>query len=326
MKKLSLLIILIISFGCKENSTSPINTYSWKLSSMLPKGGTYLDIFFINANKGWITGLQSEIFHSQNAGVSWELQRSSTSNNPLQFVHFIDEQYGWAMGYGTAYYTVDGGKLWRYVNLVGYGAHVYPITEKIFFVDRENILVFWQLYGGNRSINVSRYNFNADSSIFKRSGTHEFTDRYSAITHLQNKIWVADVSNNIYISTDGGINWTTQNIAGSLTGGIKDMYFTNEQNGWFCSDSSIYYSGDGGNNWQYKSSVSDSSLKKLCFFNNEGWLMGEKVIYHSTDRGETWKEQFKVEADEKLVSISFINNTSGWALSEAGNVYHYGIE
>ncbi|NLT51337.1 MAG: hypothetical protein GXX85_10505 [Ignavibacteria bacterium] len=54
--------------------------------------------------------------------------------------------------------------------------------------------------------------------------------------------------------------------------------------------------------------------------------MGEKVIYHSTDRGETWKEQFKVEADEKLVSISFINNTSGWALSEAGNVYHYGIE
>jgi len=324
MKKLLLLIILIIAFGCKENSTSPINTYSWKLSSMLPKGGTYLDIFFINANKGWITGQNTEIFHSQNAGVSWELQNSG-DYDPLQFVHFLDEQYGWAMGDWTSYYTVDGGKLWKRVNLVGYGDHTLPTTDKIFFIDRENILVFWKL-ARTKAPKVTRYNFDADSSKFNSIAGHNFTDRFSAITHLQNKIWIADVSNNIYISTDGGINWTTGNLTGNLTGGISDMYFTDEQNGWFCSDSSIYYSGDGGNNWQYKSSVPDSSLKKLCFFNNEGWLISEKVIYYSTDRGETWKEQLKVEADEKLVSISFINNICGWALSENGNVYHYGIE
>ena len=325
MKKLSILIILIISFGCKENSTSPINTYSWKLSSNVPKSDAYKDIFFINANKGWITGLKREVFHSQNAGVSWELQNSG-DYDPLQFVHFLDEQYGWAMGYRAAYYTVDGGKIWKYHDFVDYGRITLPTTEKIFFIDRENTLVFWQHNVGNKSVGVSRYNFDADSSKFKWSASNRFTDRYSAITHLHNKIWVSDIKNNIHISTDGGINWATRNIAGNLTGGIKDMYFANEQNGWFCSDSSVYYSGDGGNNWQYKSSVSDSSLKKLCFFNNEGWLMGEKVIYHSTDRGETWKEQYKVDADEKLVSISFINNTSGWALSENGNVYHYGIE
>nr|HRD19088.1 YCF48-related protein [Candidatus Neomarinimicrobiota bacterium] len=133
---------------------------------------------------------------------------------------------------------------------------------------------------------------------------------------------------NIYLSTDGGVNWSTGQIeadSGEISA-INDIHFTDEENGWFCSNTSVYHSDDGGNNWHCKATLPDSSLSRIYFKKDEGWVMGEKAIYYSSDGGESWEEQFQIDENDKLVSLSFVNRSNGWALSENGNVYRYGIE
>jgi photosystem II stability/assembly factor-like uncharacterized protein len=328
MKSISILIILILSVSCdKKNPNTPDKTPSWNLCCTLPKDGVYKEIFFINADEGWLVEQFDKIFHTNDGGRSWELQNSG--DRDLFTVHFFDKQYGWATGLLSAYYTIDGGISWNAVDLVGYGRITMPFTEKIIFIDRKNILMFSSNYGGDKLIGVSRYTFDVDSAKFSWVASNSFPFPLSSITNVQYKIWFADVKQNIYISTNGGETWSTlqldDNSCGDISA-INDIYFADEQNGWICSHSVVYHSIDGGDNWHCKSTLPDSSLSRIYFYNAEGWVMGEKTIYNSSNRGESWKEQFHVEGDEKLVSISFVNNSNGWALSENGKVYHYGIE
>ena len=118
----------------------------------------------------------------------------------------------------------------------------------------------------------------------------------------------------IYSSADGGINWIEGQIdtnSGDSISAINDIHFEDEQTGWLCSNSSVYYSEDGGLNWNFMATLADSTLSRICFFDNEGWVMGDKIIYYSSDG--------------KFVSISFVNNSAGWILTKNGNIYRYGI-
>lgn len=326
MKILSMFIIVTLLFSCKEESTAPKKTPSWNHSSTLPGNNTYRDIFFIEPDQGWLVAESDKIFHTKDSGVSWELQNSGS--RVLFSVQFLDTQYGWATGHIATYYTINSGESWNYVEFVDYQIHVRPMTDKVLFIDRNNILVF-SSNAGNSFTWVSRNIFDADSGKFSGVSWYSFSKYPSAITHRQYNVWVADIEQNIYLSTDGGINWSIQKITDNSSGNlsvINDIYFTDEKNGWLCSNASVYYSSDGGYNWECRATLPDSSLGRVFFFNNEGWLMGEKIIYYSSDGGNSWEEQFRPEGEEKLVSISFVNNSNGWALSEDGNVYHYGIE
>lgn len=318
-------LILLLLFTCSP--IEPDKTPTWNLCCTLPDSGVYRDIFFIDADEGWLVEESDQIFHTSNGGASWGLQNSGDFD--LFTVHFLDKQYGWATGFCAAYYTIDGGTIWNYVNLVGYGIRTMPHSDKTFFIDRENILVFFHMNIGNDYVGVSRRTFDADSAKFSWLSSHSFSYRLSSITNVQSNIWVADVNQNIHISTDGGENWSSRQVTDSIgddISAINDIHFTDEQNGWFCSNTSVYHSNDGGENWHYNATLPDSSLSRIYFQKNEGWVIGKKIIYHSSDGGNSWEEQYRVGEGEKLVSLSFVNNSNGWALSESGNVYRYGAE
>ena len=323
IKFIPILTLLIILFtGCPPQLDK---ASSWDLCCTLPDSGVYRDIFFIDADEGWLIGQYERIYHSDNGGESWELQNSG--NRDLSTVHFLDKQYGWATGLMSAYYTINGGTSWNYVDLFTYGAIWVPFTEEIFFIDRENVLVFWSR--SSYPLIVTRFTFNVDSARFyPLASSLKFPNYLSSTTNVANKVWFADVEQNIYLSTDGGVNWSTGQIeadSGDISA-INDIHFTNEQDGWFCSNCSVYHSDDGGENWYYKTTLPDSSLGRIYFKKDEGWVMGEKIIYYSSDGGNSWQAQLQVDVEEKLVSISFVNCSNGWALSESGNVYRYGVE
>jgi photosystem II stability/assembly factor-like uncharacterized protein len=329
MKFTFLFIALLLSFSCYNQSpNSSDNPPSWKQVAILPDSAVYNDIFFIDSKEGWLVGEYGLIYHSQNSGRSWEPQNSCDYNSPLNTIHFIDHQYGWATGLRSALYTIDGGGKWNYVDLVLYGAITLPFTVRIFFIDRENLLLFWST-SYHKSLSISHLMFYADSAKFSWLTLEQFPFLPSSVTHIANKIWFADVEQNMHISTDGGETWSSQQVetdSCSDISAINDIFFEDEKNGWFCSNSTVYYSIDGGDNWQCKASLPDISLKRIYFFNDEGWVMGEKIIYYSSNGVYSWEEQFHVDGEEKLVSMSFVNNSNGWVLTENGNVYRYGIE
>lgn len=130
MKSIPILTLLILLFtGCPPQ---PDKTPSWDICCTLPDTGVYRDIFFIDEEEGWLVEESDKIFHTSNGGGSWELQNSGDFD--LFTVHFIDKQYGWATGLKAAYYTINGGTIWNYVNLVNYGAIWWPCTKKVFLL------------------------------------------------------------------------------------------------------------------------------------------------------------------------------------------------
>jgi photosystem II stability/assembly factor-like uncharacterized protein len=317
-------LILLLLFTC--DPIQPDKTPTWNLCCTLPDSGVYKDIFFIDEEEGWLVGESDKIFHTSNGGGSWELQHSG--NRDLFTVHFLDKQYGWATGLASAYYTIDGGKIWNYIDLVGYLRATAPSTENIFFINRANFLLFYYENVGRDGFRVISYSFDVDSVISSSLAWNSFSHRLSSVNHVKNKVWFADVANNIHLSSDGGLTWSTGQIevdSGEISA-INDIHFTDEQNGWFCSNTAVYHSEDGGENWHYKATLPNSNLRRIYFQKNEGWIIGEKIIYHSSDYGESWQEQYQVDGEEKLVSISFVNHSNGWALSESGKVYSYGTE
>lgn len=328
MKLLLIFIILILSFSCNQESTnSSDNPPSWELVTSLPDSAVYSDIFFIDSKEGWLVGEYDLIFHSQNSGRSWEPQNSSAHKPPLNTVHFIDNQYGWTTGLRSAFYTIDGGEKWNYVDLVLYGAITLPVTERIFFIDRENLLLFWFTLH-HQTLSISHLMFFADSAKFSWLTSEQFPFLPSSVNHMANKVWFADVKQNIHISTDGGETWSTKQVetdSCSDISSINDIYFEDDQSGWFCSNSSIYNSNNGGYDWHCKATLEDSTLSRIWFIKNEGWLMGKKTIFYSSDGGNSWEKQYWVDGEEILVSLSFVNNSNGWILSKDGKVYRYGI-
>lgn len=69
-------------------------------------------------NELWVCGIAGSIFHSSDAGNTWEKYRNGNSlangNYTLKDIYFKDPQNGWAVGEkGLVVQTTDGGKKWK---------------------------------------------------------------------------------------------------------------------------------------------------------------------------------------------------------------------
>ena len=70
------------------------------------------DLFFLNADEGWIVGQEGTIAHTTDGGVSWEIQYSNPKFSFYNIV-FLDDLTGWVVGSGgRILHTIDGGQNW----------------------------------------------------------------------------------------------------------------------------------------------------------------------------------------------------------------------
>jgi len=81
----------------------------------VPSNTTLTSVFFINELLGWAVGHDATILHSQDGGLSWQIQQSLPElERPLLDVAFKDELHGIAVGaYGIFFRTNNGGKSWQ---------------------------------------------------------------------------------------------------------------------------------------------------------------------------------------------------------------------
>ena len=74
------------------------------------------DIFFIDANNGWVVGENGIILHTTNGGDTWNIQTSGTEEKLLS-VSFADSAVGWIVGgdygVGIILHTTNGGETWE---------------------------------------------------------------------------------------------------------------------------------------------------------------------------------------------------------------------
>ena len=84
---------------------------NWEVFEIL--GYPYLsDLFFINAEEGWIVSKTGAISHTTDGGSTWDIQYSNP-HFTFRDIIFIDDLKGWVVGSGgRILHTIDGGQNW----------------------------------------------------------------------------------------------------------------------------------------------------------------------------------------------------------------------
>jgi photosystem II stability/assembly factor-like uncharacterized protein len=268
--------------------------------------------FFLNENKGWITG--DNLMRTSDGGNTWEFIFTKI---PLGDLYFIDELKGFAeagyvpmFGSSALLHTSDGGENWDtalfFENYWNKFQIYFTTTSKGFITGGQNL--FGRTYDGGLN-----WDFSNPQNI---SGGLSFVDSLNG--------FISNYSNG-FRTYDGGITWIEKP---SLAGGY--CFFLDTLNGW----KSIYYSGqplgyllrttDGGNS--FFTIASGGHSYSVQFFNPLDGInfVGNHLVLTTSDGGYSWNSLFSAYLyNQYYFGSTFLSQNIGWVYGERGEIYKY---
>ncbi len=285
----------------------------WTLINPYPTLEALTDVHFINDNKGWVMSYYS-ILTTDDGGNTWETQLSS-NDDFFRRLFFIDENEGWALGWENIYHTTDAGNTWEQQNLPSHTGElndVFFLNSDIGWIVGGYKIVMKTTDGGNtwvKIMNTYTGNIRFQSVVF-------FDELNGCVVGHQNGL-----RNSItMITNDGGITWTetTPPDRDGLTKIIKKDSLT----GWTCGHSGgLLVTHDRGNTWIDKSNIYYSSLKDVCFFDdNNGALLESYSARLTFDGGETWDSIVSIGVSSNQRSLSSWDYNKIIAVGSAGSI------
>jgi len=151
----------------------------------------------------------------------------------------------------------------------------------------------------------------------------------------QNRGWAVGSRGALLATSDGGRSWQakpqpTEDV-------IRDVYFTDELNGWLVCERNIYElqsnkdpraylmkTSDGGEHWQrvnLRGATVDTRLSRAIFNRDgNGWAFGEGgAVYTTRDFGANW---IRLQAPTRFLLLGgvFINENNGWLVGAGSTV------
>jgi photosystem II stability/assembly factor-like uncharacterized protein len=223
------------------------------------------------------------ISKSMDGGRTWE-QKLAAGAWGLNQMFFINDQIGFSVGGGTILKTIDGGETWS-VEKFSYS------FENVCFTDRMKGFagggwLYIHLIGGG----------------------------------------------DMFVTEDGGKTWQPNLIIDSK---IESCVFVNVSLGFALSrvigvGSWLLKTVDGGENW-IEIKIPNYFEGKDVYFKNAqiGWAVGHHeglAIVATMDGGENWQLAWHKEISEGrnyLNSITFVNDSTGWAVGDCGTIVKY---
>ncbi len=256
------------------------NTWTGQTST---NGNNLNSVHFAN-NNGWAVGRtnsgQGVIQHTDDNVPAWTGQNIPSGfvgPTPLNSVHFVDDNNGWAVGVnyapqrGVILYTADGGDTWT-----GQTSSVNTELRSVHFV---NDKIGWVV--GDNGVIL----YTDDGGTAWTGQTSGVTTTLHSVHFVNDKIgWVVGVNGVILHTTDGGTTWTEHVVIGPNT--LHSVHFTDSNNGWIVGTNQlILYTVNGGSTWVDQTpSTGSGTLNSVHFTDrNNGWAVGDKAnIIHIT--------------------------------------------
>lgn len=94
-----------------------VDQNGWCVAPALADGRVIRDVFFIDAQTGWMAGEQGTVLRTDDGGVNWQtLKTPLAAADTVGQVVFADRQRGWIRSENTlpvVWRTVDGGQSWQ---------------------------------------------------------------------------------------------------------------------------------------------------------------------------------------------------------------------
>ena len=301
----------------------------------------------LDLNNGWAV-TDTGIVRTTDGGSTWYNATPTGWNGAPASPFFLDDRTSWlAVGAndpttGTLYHTSDGGAIWTStaVPFGGGSLHFIDPMHGLEMVglnagmSHEAVAIFRTSDGGGSWSRV----FINDPSVAGSSDSLPLVGDKNGITALDNNhAWVAGAQPSsdfiyMYASQDGGTTWAHQNLAvpagysGAMTGASLPVFFGGTEavlpvllfannNG-----TDFYVSHDGGQTWSETTPVAQGGYLAVASASDFFIWDGSASLNVSHDAGATWSTVTpNVNIKDNMVSMQFINATTGWTLTSDAN-------
>jgi photosystem II stability/assembly factor-like uncharacterized protein len=283
-----------------------------------------------------------------------QLPRSPGPNNIRHDdIYFTDPTNGWATQNNDIYRTTNGGVTWT-TNLILANTHFRSICFA-------NPLAGFAGNLGSNSYDANVKNTNVMYRTFDGGVTWANVPGFAEagmkglcsffVLDSQHIYGAGRVRGPAFVikSSDGGTNWTLQNLtASNVMNGIMDIYFRDTNNGWVVGMDTNQYASppyygriarttNGGASWQVQVTTSIPD----CYFWKMSWPSADigyvslqqngaysnLVFYKTTDGGDTWVSNAIPETSVGLYTngynfylqgIGFVSTNEGWIGGASG--------
>ena len=151
----------------------------------------------------------------------------------------------------------------------------------------------------------------------------------------QNRGWAAGSKGTLLRTDDSGKSW--KEMSASTRDIVRDIFFTDEQNGWLVCEVNAYElktnedpraylmkTTDGGNKWtrvEIKGVDVDAILVRAVFSSAaRGWAFGEAgAIFSTRDAGENWT-RLRTPTRRLLLGGTFVDDERGWIVGAGATI------
>ncbi len=225
---------------------------------------------------------------------------------------FVDDGYGWVVGYSQRIYkTTDGGLTWLRQK-TGAINHIY---NDVCFIDT---LEGW--ITGYPGVVYHTIDGGATWANQPIPGTANWMYDVFFLDSLNG--WVAGENGEIASTTDGGLTWFSD-VTGT-TERIYGLWFTSPTRGWACGAGGTILFWDGVS-WSAQTSGTADFIRDLCFVDdNTGWAVGaDWKVLKTTDGGLNWVPQtVPTGLTQYFMDVSFLDASEGWVGNYGGTILH----
>ena len=246
-------------------------------------------VCFLNSQTGWAVGGALQIRKTTNGGFNWVRQIPPPLAGVLNSIYFFDENTGISIGRKNANYnscilrTTNGGILWN--EIIASTSNENELSSQFWFnsstgwICGKNIL----LKSTNGGLNYTNYYSNIPPT---GNGQNALLSIHFANPSTG---WIGGSNldhKNIYITTNGGLNWTFQDnpVAQYTYSQINDIRFIDINRGWAAHGTpfagAILYTSNSGVNW-----VIDDNTNTWfdCL-----WTVNDAMVYCGAGGGKIW--------------------------------------
>ncbi|MFC1758246.1 WD40/YVTN/BNR-like repeat-containing protein, partial [Planctomycetota bacterium] len=288
---------------------------------------TLNDVYFPDPQTGWCVGDRGTIYHTRDAGATWERQ-VSPADCSLESVHFLDVRNGWAVGGRPIPYTtqsesivlatVNGGETWTRLH-----SELLPWLKQVRFFDRNNGIAC-----GLAS------NMYPSGIVTTKDGGLTWTGIQGRVSGAcqqfdvgPNRVGFGVTSNGQVLSLAHGstrfvpIPSSAQPFSQPF---VPDCVAVTDSRRVILGGGhgTLRTSRDNGESWETSThSAGPIGLRTITSVQDHIWAGGApgNAILRSTDGGNTWRS-FQIDNALPLNAMYFTDVNRGWAVGGMGTV------
>jgi photosystem II stability/assembly factor-like uncharacterized protein len=331
------------------DTASPVPATATPTIPLLPVASSpsIQSLYMLDVNNGWAL-TDTGVVRTSDGGTTWYDATPAGLNGAPANPFFLDATTGWlAAGTGnpttgTLYHTNDGGATWTSTTVpFGGGSinfidpmHGWELVGLSAGMSHEAVAIFRTNDGG---VTWSQVFINDPSVSGSTASLPLVGDKNGIIALDNNHAWVTGSQPSsdfiyIYASQDGGTTWAHQNLAipsvysGAMTGASLPVFFGSSDavlpvllfannNG-----TDFFVSHDGGQTWSASAPVAQGGFLAVASATDFFVWDGNAPLNVSHDAGVSWSTVTpNVNIKDNMVSMQFVNATTGWALTSDAN-------